>query len=709
MQRAAFLRSHTDKDIEAREIKGAHYNCGLIQDAKLIVSVKFPFDGEQPSQTDVNVAKDWHTKIRSLLAAVGIWPVSMKPDRYIRLRQTLVNWQKDSSWRYSNDRRWETDKPICNQIFDPTTNVITTDKGCVQLGDWCYAKVLSAKKIPEGMFFTEAIRYVGDLKGRTGIRNNYAVVVNIVFPEADTTKTKIETKRTMTVNQAYGPLVKFVPVLADKARSFNIISDSFQKGARPLRLSFSVLLFDKDRTGLESSAMQVQSYFKTLKFHLMEDRYVMLPMFFNCLPLGCDWRAVKELQRYKTMSSKEAPVFVPIFGEAKGTGTPHVMLISRNGQLMTMSLHDSGSNKNAVIAATSGSGKSFLLNEIIVSYMSEGAQVWVIDAGKSYKKLNETLKGDFLQFDEESTICLNPFELIKDWNEEEDGIVSLVSAMASPSGALTEYQVSGLKKVMKGLWEQKGITMTVDDISAACCENPDQRIKDVGEQLHAFTSRGAYGRFFTGSNNIRFNNNFTVLELDELQGRTHLRQVVLLQLILQIQHEMFLGDRNRKKILIVDEAWALLNEGEVSVFMQHAYRKFRKYNGSAIISTQSLNDLYEGSAGVAIAENSANMYLLGQKPATIADIKKKNLLVLSEGGFNLLDSVKSVAGVYSEICLITEQGVAVGRLIVSNFFKLLYSTAPEDLNAIARYTAQGLTTADAIRHVLADRGQRETD
>ncbi|WP_369702091.1 hypothetical protein [Citrobacter freundii] len=31
-----------------------------------------------------------------------------------------------------------------------------------------------------------------------------------------------------------------------------------------------------------------------------------------------------------------------------------------------------------MIAAESGSGKSFLTNELIFSYLSEGAQVWVI-------------------------------------------------------------------------------------------------------------------------------------------------------------------------------------------------------------------------------------------------------------------------------------------------------------------------------------------
>ena len=67
-------------------------------------------------------------------------------------------------------------------------------------------------------------------------------------------------------------------------------------------------------------------------------------------------------------------------------------MISRNGQLMSLSLHDSNTNKNLVIAAESGSGKSFLTNELIFSYLSEGAQVWVIDAGKSYQKMSEMLR-----------------------------------------------------------------------------------------------------------------------------------------------------------------------------------------------------------------------------------------------------------------------------------------------------------------------------
>ncbi|MCV3264972.1 hypothetical protein OGZ01_30755 (plasmid) [Vibrio harveyi] len=163
---------------------------------------------------------------------------------------------------------------------------------------------------------------------------------------------------------------------------------------------------------------------------------------------------------------------------------------------------------------------------------------------------------------------MNPFELITNWKEEEDGVVSIVKAMASEKGLLDEYQLAGLKQIMNELWEVIGSDMTVDHIADKCCESDEQRIKDIGQQLYAFTSKGSYGSYFSGSNNVNFQNRFTVLELDELQGyRKHLRQVVLLQMIYQIQQEMFLGERNRKKVVIIDEAWDLLKEGEVSTFL----------------------------------------------------------------------------------------------------------------------------------------------
>ena len=711
-QRIDFLRAHTKKNIHGRSFSGGDYDCGRIQESRLIVSIKIPFEGKEPKESDVVLTKTWETKTESALSSVGLWPYALSASRYIRLMQSIINWSPNATWRSMPVMgEWEEDKTISAQIFDPTTDLVIADKSTLQLGEHCFVKVMSAKRIPDAFFFTEAMKYVGNtMGGNDKLTINYAVCCNVFFPVTQSEKSKLETKRTWTVNQAVGPMLKFVPVLADKKHSFDILSESFQKGAKPIRMTFSVLLFSDSRKAVERAAVSAQSYWDTMHFHLMEDYFITAPMFQNCLPLCAEKEAVFHLDRYKTMTTRELPVLLPVFGEWKGTGTFHVALISRNGQLMSLSLHDSDTNKNAVIAAESGSGKSFLLNEIIVSYLSEGAQVWVIDAGKSYKKLNEQLDGDFLQFDEASKICLNPFELIDDWKEDEDTISALIAAMASEKEKLSDFQMAGLKQILKRLWETKGQAMTVDDIAAECLGHTEQRMHDIGQQLFSFTSKGGYGQYFHGHNTMRFENPFTVLELDELQGRTHLRQVVLMQLIFQIQREMYLGERNRKKIMIIDEAWDLIKSVPVSVFIEHGFRKFRKYGGSAIIATQSLNDLYENPVGRAIAENANMMLLLGQKPETIASIRDSGRLVLSEAGFNLLSTVASVGGVYSEIFVKSGHiGVGVGRLIVSNFEKMLFSTAPEDVTAIENYTNRGLNVTDAINHVLRDRGLNPDD
>jgi conjugal transfer ATP-binding protein TraC len=222
----------------------------------------------------------------------------------------------------------------------------------------------------------------------------------------------------------------------------------------------------------------------------------------------------------------------------------------------------------------------------------------------------------------------------------------------------------------------------------------------VGEQLYAFTSKGTYGRFVNGANNVQFTSQFTVLELEELKSRKHLQQVVLLQLIYQIQQEMYLGDRNRKKVVIIDEAWDLLTQGDVAKFIEAGYRRFRKYGGSVVIVTQSINDLFDSPTGRAISENSATTMLLGQKAETIDSMKREGRLQLSEYDYEQLKTVHTNQGVYSEIFIKSEFGRGVGRLIVNEFQKLLYSTKAEDVNAIKRFTDSGMTVNEAIYAVL---------
>lgn len=704
-ERVEFLSKHT-RDAIITETNRGTYNLGIVHDLKLMISVKVPIAGNVPNKNEEMTLKQLKTKVNSSLQSVYLHPTPVTARTYKRFMSVLFNWSQEASWKYGADD-WEEDKPICDQILDFDTDVEVSSKR-IRVGSY-YLKLLSAKKLPDKMYFGDAISYVGDISGsNSGIKENYFIAMNVYFPDPESTKGKLTRKRQFTVNQAYGPLLKFVPELADKKTGFDLLYDAMKEGSKPLRVTYTMGIFAPTEDRVEAAAMSARNIWRESRFELMEDKFVCLPVFLNHLPFCADREAIRDLGRYKTLASTHAAPLLPIFGEWKGTGTFHATLVSRNGQIMSQSVHDSDTNKNLVISAESGSGKSFEVNELITSYMSEGAQVWVVDAGKSYQKLAEQVGGDFVHFGETSKVCLAPFKFVENYEDEEDAIISNISAMASQSGSLIDLQRSALKQITAMLWAERGNALQIDDIAQRCLENEDQRIKDVGQQLYAFTSNGSYGKYFTGDNNISFQKQFTVLELDELQGRKHLRQVVLLQLIYQIQQEVFLGERNRKKLVIIDEAWDLLKEGEVSVFMEHAYRKFRKYGGTVIIATQSINDLYSNEVGRAIAENSSSMYLLGQTEESIESVKREKRLVLSDGGFNALKSVHTVKGVYSEIFLKTKSGIGIGRLIVGEMSKLLYSTAPEDVADIDIEMKRdpSINVTEAIRRVIMRRNTK---
>jgi conjugal transfer ATP-binding protein TraC len=46
-------------------------------------------------------------------------------------------------------------------------------------------------------------------------------------------------------------------------------------------------------------------------------------------------------------------------------------------------------------------------------------------------------------------------------------------------------------------------------------------------------------------------------------------------------------------------------------------------------------------------------------------------------------------GTYSEIFFITEMGSGIGRLIVDPYKRILFSTKPEDVNALKQLRRQG--------------------
>ncbi|MHB9072016.1 MAG: type IV secretion system protein TraC [Desulfobaccales bacterium] len=676
----------------------------MLRDIKLLITARLPLAQFPPVDKESRETLELRDAAVETLKSCGFRPQLLNVEDYIRFMETILNWSPAAGWRQYTTAQFDPGRLIQDQLADFETE-LQVHRDHLRLGDKV-VKLLSPKRIPETTYLGLAQRYLIDpLTGSRGIRGNILITGNLYFPDTERRRGKLDNERKWVTNQAYGPLLKFVPRLGKKKESYDILFESLDTGDRLVKLMLSAALFC-DPEAVSGAVANLQAFWRESGIQLLEDGLITLPLFLNSLPFGAEPEVVDELNRYRTLGSRQSLVFLPIFGGWKGTGTPAMQFIGRDGQLGFFDLFDSTTNYNAVIAAQSGSGKSFLTNEIIMQYLSLGGRAWVLDIGRSYEKLAKVLGETFMVFGADSDICLNPFGIVQDYNEDADTLAGLVTAMAAPTVPLDDFQSSGLRRVLNKVWQQEGQEMSIDSLARALkAGDEDARINDIGHQLYPFTSQGEYGRFFNGPNNVDFQGRLIVIELEELRGRKQLQQVVLLQLIYQIQQEMYLGERDRRKIVIIDEAWDLLTQGNVGKFIEHGYRRFRKYGGAAVVITQSINDLYNSPSGEAIAENSAIKILLGQAPETIMKLEKDGRMdVGGEFGFALLKSLHTVPGKYSELCFVTQQGIGVERLYVEPFKQLLYSTKADDINELKQLQEQGLSLMKAISSVMAARG-----
>lgn len=687
----------------------------MVRSMFLQVTAKIPLKSPVPTDKELTEASKLNASLGQGLASAGMGPYQLNPSLYIRIMQGMMNWGDRAGWRDLIVPEWDQTAMVRDQIVDYGSE-ITVDKNGISLGDK-RVSILSLKRYPDNAYFGIARSFLTDIMyGVRGIRGNVMISGTIHFQDAERMRAGLTKKRQFITNQAYGPLAKFVPILLKKQHGFDVLFNAFDDGDRPISFYLGMALFSNSEEEAVSDISNAQTFWRDNGFQLMQDKFFSMPLFLNMLPMGPDPKVAKDLFRYKTFATRHVIPLLPLFGSWQGTGTPTLSLLSREGAPMNYCSFDSQTNFNTIIAATSGAGKSFLANDIIWSYLSTGAQVWVFDIGRSYLNMCRVLEGTFIEFTEESDICLNPFETIQKWEESADMITALICVMASQKGRTSDIQEATIKRVLSELWLEKGQDTMVDDVADRLLQSDDKEIINIGRQLFPFTSAGEYGRFFNGKNNVDISNRFCVLEMEELNGRQHLQKVVLLTMFFQIERAMYLGDKDRQKICFVDEAWSMIagtadqDNPEVAKVLEGFARKARKYRGGLFVATQSFFDMYQNSVGRAIVENAANKLLLKQSGSNVEDLREQRKLPFNDHEYDLLKSVRTEKGRYSEVYVLSDRGSGIGRLFVDSFKAMLYSTNAEDADAIRlRVDYGGMRTDEAVHDYMKEIRKEEGD
>lgn len=710
-QKDSLLKRIADKRVEfMREM--TQQPMGRVSGAKLrnmtvAVTVTFKHGPNPPQAEDLREYRELRMAFISGLNAVGLPLDTMTAEKYIRLMEAILNHGKGAQWRKSAWGHHDQGALICNQLLDWDVDINVSEKQ-LKLGEGAYVRTLSVKRYPEYLYPGQAMRYMADLmKGQKAQREPTLITVNMIYADHESKRGDLQRKLAWAQRNAEGPMARFIRDWGLQRDSYQTLMNRVDEGDRIIYAYIGAAVFAESEDKVVLASQDMQSMFREIGYQMLEDRFFVHPLFSQLLPFAAEEEIRSGIMRYRTMATKHVMPMLPIFGSWSGTKNPLITLFARDGNLMRFSLWDSSSNYNAIVAAMSGAGKSFLSNELMTGVLSVSGRVFVIDKGYSYQKLCESLGGTYIEFKEDLDICLNPFGTVKSFEDEGDILCAIFEVMATPKEGLDNFQTAALKRAVKEVWDEKGSNAETDDVANQLLAMEDQRAKDVGAQMYAFTTKGVYGRWFNGRNNCDFENRMVVLELQQLSGRKDLQRVVLLQLMYQIQRAMDTLPREMKKLLLIDEAFGLLASNETKEFIVTFYRQLRKFGASCVVCTQSVMDLATSGAE-AIVENSAHMLLLAQKAESISMVKKTGAMPMTDVAFKLLESVHTVPGEYSEIMVRNAEGVGVGRLVVSDFNKLLYSSRAQDVAAIKVWTDRGLNISDAINNVLLERtGKRD--
>lgn len=323
-------------------------------------------------------------------------------------------------------------------------------------------------------------------------------------------------------------------------------------------------------------------------------------------------------------------------------------LTDNTGILYGINMHNNGlvifdrfklENANLVVFAKSGAGKSFTVKLEALRSMMVGSEVIIIDPENEYQKLADAVGGSYIRLSLNSNTRINPFDLprVIDSDEAEDALranlVTLhglfrlmlggtqIAANGTPMSALSPVEEADLDQALIDTYARVGITS--DPLTH---NSPPPTISDLydtllhmggsgpqlAQRLRKYTT-GTFAGIFSQQSNIDINNPMVVFNIRDLEDE--LRPVAMYIVLSHIWN--ITRTVQKKRMLIVDEAWQLMKYDDSANFLFSLAKRARKYFLGLTTISQDVEDFMGSKMGRAIVANSSMQLLLKQSASAV--------------------------------------------------------------------------------------------
>jgi conjugal transfer ATP-binding protein TraC len=467
-------------------------------------------------------------------------------------------------------------------------------------------------------------------------------------------------------------------------------------GQRALSVRFHVILSDPSPEIVREKARSVAGAIDRLGIEMIEEDALGLNIYLQALPMMYHPESDKGLKRAFTMISSNVADMLPLYGSFQGTPTPEVLLQNRRGELIFFSPFDSDVAPHMVVTGVSGAGKSFMMNYTLASAARRGAHVIILDKGNSYRNLCLIQGGQYVVFDPNRPLRINPIGRAEDMDKERLLFVKDILAEMCAQGEepiRKEERTILENAILRAVGQKKAGEVFLSGVYRALLEEARTGPRSLAQELDRlvlslkpFVGNGSYAGFFDGPNEIDFERSFTVFELGEIAKRREIASALLMAIMYNAAN--FCGapkNLHLKKYLVIDEAWSLLQSPATARFIDEALRTYRKFNAAAVMVTQQASD-FSGPAGTAIRANAPNRIFLRQTSETVLAMEK--LFELSTEVKDAIASLVTAKGRFSEMFIDTPSGRGVARLVPSRELYTAFSTDGDDRARLMHLVAQ---------------------
>lgn len=349
-------------------------------------------------------------------------------------------------------------------------------------------------------------------------------------------------------------------------------------------------------------------------------------------------------------------------------------------------------NSNFVIMGTAGVGKSTVAKHLILNEFMTDTRVIMIDPEREYKELTENLEGDWINVGNGKGGIINPLQIKNVPLDDENEEIKVFKDEGKGLGAmalhfqtlrtffrllypeLTSIQMALLEETLEELYNKFNIYWDTDITELLNDKFPimldlynllEKRIKtekdidkskeyEVLKSLIRTIAIGADSGLFNGHTTIKTNTKCVCMDTHNLQNASDRVKKAQYFNILTYCWELMSKDKEKKTMLICDEAYLLIdNEVPQSlIFLRNVAKRCRKYEGSLVIISHSIVDFLDPSIkmyGQAILDMATYKILMGTDGKNLEE--SVELFKLSESQYDFLYKKKRAYAILIIRCI----------------------------------------------------------